>query len=90
MNQCLRIKCIVGRAREFLYNLVAQQAERLDLEGVILPCDDTSVQVVACGSKEKIDVFLDVLHQNSGAKHIEIEPFLKDRDYRGIFRIVED
>jgi len=93
MNQCLRITCIVGRAREFLYNIVAQQAEKLDLEGVILPYNDTSVRVVACGSKEKIEAFLDALHQTAAEKRVdsfEIEPFLKDRDYRGIFRVVED
>ena len=93
MSQCLRITCIVGRARELLYSIVEQQAERLDLEGVILPCDDTSIRVVACGSKEKIEAFLDALYQSAADNKLsalEVEPFLKDRDYRGIFRVVED
>ena len=42
--------------------------------------------------KEGVDAFLDELHKSAGAaelKEIEIEPFLKDKDYRGVFRIIE-
>lgn len=92
MSQCLRITCIVGRARELLYSIVSQQAEELEIEGMIVPYDDASVRVVACGSKEKIEAFLDALHKGAAddkLKSFEVEPFLKDRDYRGIFRVVE-
>ncbi len=92
MSQCLRIICMVGRARELLYSIVRQQAEKLGIEGMIVPFDETSVRVVACGSKEEIEAFLDALHKSAAEdkfKSFEIEPFLKDRDYRGIFRVIE-
>ena len=39
-----------------------------------------------------VDEFLDVLHNSSGKyipKDVVVEPFIKERDYRGIFRIIE-
>ncbi len=92
MNQCLRITCMVGHARELLYDIVQKQAETLDIEGMIVPFDNTKVRVVACGSKEKIESFLEAIYKvviDNKPNFFEIEPFLKDRDYKGIFRVVE-
>ena len=50
------------------------------------------VKIVACGIKDKMDTFIDILHQGSTASRpedIEVEPFLKEKEYRGVFRVIE-
>ena len=92
MNQCLRITFVVDVDSDILHTLVHKYAEKLSLEGMVQPVTDTKVKVMACGSKEKMDQFLDALHEAGAQKQlhdIEIEPFFKDRDYRGIFRVLE-
>lgn len=92
MSQCLRIVLMMDIPDDFLHEFIKKNARNLDLEGTAQLDQQKTVKIVACGKKEAIDQFLDMLHQK-GAKHflepLEIEPFIKDRDYRGVFRIIE-
>lgn len=76
----------------FLHDFVQDHARKLELEGTAQSQQPDIVKIIVVGTTEAIDSLLDVLHKESGKyaiTHIEIEPFLKDRDYRGIFRVIE-
>ncbi len=92
MSQCLRIVFTMDVPQDFLHRFVKKSARDLDLEGTAQLEQEKTVKIVACGKKESIEAFLDMLHEK-GAKHFldifEIEPFIKNRDYRGVFRIIE-
>ena len=47
----------------------------MDLEGIARPEGETKVCIIACGKKEKVDAFVELL-QKEAVKDIEIEPFI--------------
>lgn len=92
MNQCIRITFQVESAKDVLHSQVQKKAKALGLEGMAQAVDTNQVKIIACGSKEAIELFIDFLHEqaaHSDLKNIEIEPMLKERDFRGAFRIIE-
>lgn len=92
MSQCLRITFTPKNKIEDVYNFVQKQAEKCGLEGMVQAVDALSVKIVACGSNDNVEKFLESLHKGVAEKKldaIEVEPFLKDRDFRGVFRIIE-
>ena len=93
MNQCLRITFDVpSEQRQTLRLFIQKEAKKLFLEGTVRIMPSASLKVIACGDKQKMDIFLDsVLEEieKLRCERLEIEPFLKDRDYRGVFRIIE-
>lgn len=91
MAQCLRISFICDVPKDFLHSIIQKNAKKLDLEGMV-QMDNNNILIVVCGYKEAIDQFVDVLHKEimkKAAENIEIEPFIKEKDYRGVFRIIE-
>ena len=93
MNKCLRIDVKAHFPKNFLQDFIQKNAHKYDLEGSAQVVESGQhIIVIICGEPENIDSFLDELHKGSGKfipKSIEIEPFLKDKDYRGVFRIIE-
>lgn len=93
MKKCIKITFEAQIPKGFLQDSVQKHARSFDIEGMAqIIIADNQVRVIACGEKEAVDDFLDNLHKDfSKAKiaDIEIEPFLKDKDYRGVFRIIE-
>ncbi len=89
--KCVRIVCTCKPTKSFAED-VHKFATKLELEGTYQLIDPEHVRIVASGVKDKIDLFIDVLYK-LGTKMkpfaIEVEPFLKDKDYRGIFRIIQ-
>jgi acylphosphatase len=91
MAQCLRISFVCDVPRAFLQDTVQKNAKKLGLEGTA-QVDDRRVLVVICGFRDSIDQFVDLVHKDiiqQGAEAIEIEPFIKEKDYRGVFRVIE-
>jgi acylphosphatase len=78
---------------QFLKKYIQKKALQLELEGMAQVVKPASiVRIVVFGLKDDVDDFIDFLHKNPGnvvPDSIEVEPFMKERDYRGIFRIVE-
>jgi acylphosphatase len=72
---------------------IQQRARDLKLEGTAQMLVATSeVRIIVCGESDDVESFLDALHGGFGkwfSEKIDTEPFLSDRDYRGIFRIIE-
>jgi acylphosphatase len=92
MKKCLKITFISSKIEGFLNDFVQKNARVLHLEGTVQFIEPNEVSIIACGSKENIDTFLDIIHQGFGPhipENVSVEPFLKEKDYRGIFRILE-
>lgn len=79
--------------QQFLRNYIQKKAQQLDLEGIAqLVKTEEIVRIFVYGVKDKVDNFVDYLHKGPGDVEIdvlEVEPSLKNKDYRGVFRIVE-
>lgn len=76
----------------FIRDFILQQARNLELEGIAQALPDGSVRILVCGLKDPVDHFLDALHKGAGKvvpEMVEVEPFVKDRDFRGVFRVLE-
>lgn len=92
MKKCLKITFISDRPEDLLHDFIQKNARMLHLEGTVQITAPNEVAILACGSKENVDAFLDIVHQGFGAfvpENVSVEPFLKEKDYRGIFRILE-
>ncbi|MCX5922686.1 MAG: acylphosphatase [Candidatus Dependentiae bacterium] len=92
MNKCLKIVFGIPIAKDFIHSVIQKSAKKCSLEGTAqIVITENKVKVIVCGPKESVDQFIDLLHKESKAylEDLEIEPFLKDRDYRGVFRVIE-
>lgn len=92
MSQCMRINLIIKGDKSHIQTLVKKYAHEYNLEGLLQSADDQAVKVVACGDGVEIEAFMGALHKEFAKDNLniaEIEPFLKDRDYRGVFRVIE-
>jgi len=93
MKKCLKIVLGINMPEGFLHSSVQKHARSFDIEGTAqIVMTEKQVRIIACGKKDKVDDFIDTLHKDFAHAKItdfEIEPFLKDRDYRGVFRIIE-
>lgn len=91
MNKCvkIRIERVVHDAKAL--DSVIKNARTLHIEGSVQYVEDEGVRILACGSRDAVESFVDFIHRtfNDPATDIFVEPFLKDRDYRGVFRIIE-
>lgn len=91
MYKCLKITFTANLPKGFLQKVI-QNNQKLHIEGVAQLLMDNLVKIIVCGSMDHVDHFLDHLYKEVSAVHpndFHIEPFLKDKDYRGVFRIVE-
>lgn len=94
MYKCLRVLIKGSLPDGFLKKFVQLQAKKCDLEGAaqIISGEAKHASIIVCGDRDNVDEFLDALHVYSAKNNIndiEIEPFLKDKDYRGVFRVIE-
>lgn len=92
MNQCLKISFHVDKPQSVLEALIRKRATELGIEGMVQAVDQRSVNIVACSTRENLENFLDLLHREAvvGAlQNIAVEPLLKNKDYRGVFRIID-
>jgi len=92
MKKCVKINFHVPIKNKLLHDFIQQHARTQDLEGVAHIQMSGDVDIVACGATEAIENFLDALHRESATyaiSNIAIESFVKSRDYRNIFRIIE-
>lgn len=94
MSQCLHITFFLDGPRNFLHNVIQKHARSLGLEGTvqIINGNGKSVKILACGDRESVDDFLELLHKEAAKdaiKDIEVEPFIKEKDFRGVFRVIE-
>lgn len=93
MHKCLKITFSADFPAGFLSDVVQKTAQKLGLEGTVqIVSVNNRARIVVCGDKDKVDSFLDIIHKGTAKyipEEIEIEAFAKDKDYRGVFRIIE-
>jgi acylphosphatase len=93
MYKCVKITFTASFPEGFLHNFVQKQAKNLELEGTVQVINvNNQVRIVVCGDKDKVDAFIDLLHKGTTRyipENIEFEAFVKDKDYRGVFRVIE-
>jgi acylphosphatase len=92
MNKCLKITFSGKFPEDFFHTFIQKHAKKLNIEGTVQLLQDATVKIMVCGKKEAVDSFLEVLHKGAAGvllDNIEIEPFLKEKDYRGVFRVIE-
>lgn len=93
MNRCLRIIIVAQLPEDFLHSFIQKNAKKLGLEGQAQWVDsEKHIRIIVCGEGEALDTFVDALHEGIArlmVENVEIEPFLKDKDYRAVFRVIE-
>jgi len=93
MNKCLKITLWTQTIpKSFLKGVVQKHANTFKIEGTVQLQQATIVKIIACGKKDTVDAFLDMLHKEIiklSVDEMQVEPFLKEKDYRGVFRIIE-
>ncbi len=94
MKKCLRITITAQFPSDYLQSYVQTSAKKLGLEGTAQLVDDKlkTVRINVCGTGDALEEFIDIFHKGSPKfklADIEIVPFLKDKDYRNVFRIIE-
>lgn len=93
MKKCLKIR-ISGKVQDVAYRTMAQKnAQSLNIEGTAQNCDDGSVIIFACGPSDNLDKFIDILYKGTPDSQVEdllAEPFVNEKDFRGVFRIIGD
>jgi acylphosphatase len=91
MAQCLRISFMCDLPKSFFNNSVQKQAKKLGLEGIV-QMDDKNILIEVCGNKQSIEQFEDIIYEEISkkvTKNLERIPFIKEKDYRGVFRVIE-
>lgn len=91
MNQCVCITLVVKAPLIPVRELIQKSAQKLAIEGIGNILAPHTIKIVAHGSHDAIDEFIDALYTGcNGIKpaSVAVEPFVKDRDYRGVFRII--
>lgn len=92
MKKCLKIAFSGKFTIDFLHTFVQKHAKQLLLEGTAQEVEPRQFKIIVCGEREAIDEFVDVLHKGTATislQEIEIEPFLTEKDYRNVFRVIE-
>ena len=90
--KCIKISIVTKSDEKFLSNFVKKKAENFDLEGIAKKMGKSQYDILVCGDDEDLDLFLDELYRGSKdfkPDFLEVESFLKDRDFRGVFRVIE-
>lgn len=92
MAKCLKINVSFEGDRQPFQENIASKAKELSLEGILEVVNENQIEISVCGTTEKIDDFIDFIyeeHLNVSAVVIDIEPFIKEKDFRLVFRIIE-
>jgi acylphosphatase len=91
MKQCLKVH-VSGKVQGVGYReFVKKEAEKLGIEGTVHNSENGEVVIYACGMSNALDSLLDVLYKGtpkSNVTGINAEPFMKSREFRGVFRII--
>ncbi|MBD3231610.1 acylphosphatase [Candidatus Dependentiae bacterium] len=91
MRRCVKIT-IIGKVQDVGYRSFAKKnAEKFQIEGIAQNQEDGSVLITVCGDSNKLDDFIDALYKGppkAKVNDVLVEPFLQDRDFRGVFRVI--
>ncbi|NBX78275.1 hypothetical protein EBQ93_02820 [bacterium] len=92
MKKCIKIEFVVKNPQDFLKKIIAKEVKNKLFEGLAQVLPESMVQICVCGEEDELDQLVDSLYaqvQEYKMADMLVEPFLKDKDYRGVFRILE-
>lgn len=93
MRKCLKIH-VLGKVQSSAYKTAVQKHAHLqNIEGTIQNSEDGSVIIYACGPSDHLDKFIDFLYKGtveSKVTDLIAEPFINEKDFRSVFRIIGD
>jgi acylphosphatase len=92
MDKCLKILFHADVPRDAIQKMLNNCIKKIAVEGVAQMFSENNIRIIVCGSVENVDAFIDMMYQELIKANVEepvIEPFLKDKDYRGVFRIIQ-
>jgi acylphosphatase len=72
---------------------IQKTAQSLSIEGTLQNTEPNSITIFACGPSVSLEKFIDALYKGTGSsevKELTTEPFVNERDFRGVFRIIGD
>lgn len=92
MKQCIKI-VITGKVQSTSYKEVIQkQAMKLHIEGTLQNYEDGDLLIFACGQSGDLDELIDHIYKGTSdikIRDVIIEPLINEKNYRGVFRIIE-
>lgn len=91
MSRCLKVLIKINDWRPEFSHDIQRQAQKTKVEGQIQLINPQQLKLIVCGKNDQLDEFIDYIFDlfiSSGVSIEALEPFLKERDYRGIFRII--
>jgi acylphosphatase len=93
MRKCIKIRVIGKVQSEGYKTLVQKTAQTLGIEGTLQHLETNGIMIHACGLSVNLEKFIDVLYRGVGKNDVQdlnAEPFVNERDYRSVFRIIGD
>ena len=96
MKRSIKIT-VVGDVKDSSYKqFTQQQAKDLAIEGIVQDQNDageeSGIIIYAHGPADNIEKFIDLLYKGPKDHTVEdvyAEPIVKEKDYRGVFRIID-
>ena len=91
MNRCLKMVINIDKWDERWSAEIQKCAKKFEIEGVMQALDEHQMRIMICGKDANLDEFIDYLYDffiSINVRIQELEPFIKERDYRGIFRVL--
>jgi len=92
MNKCVLITVLGDLSSEALQSFLLKEAQKRKLEGTVHLEDSDRIKIALFGAKDNVDQFVDNLYDHCTKlklSEIEVEPFFKNKDFRGVFRILK-
>jgi len=93
MRKCLKIQ-VSGKVQQNAYrSLIQKHAQSLGIEGIAQNIEDDNVVIYACGPSTLLDQFIDMLYKGTtGSKvnNVMAEPYVNEKNFRGVFRVIGD
>jgi acylphosphatase len=90
MRKCLIIRAHGNVQPEAYKATIQKNAQALNIEGTIQNQED-GVLVHVCGLSDNLDKFIDAFYSaidKSKINDVTTEPFVSEKGYRGVFRII--
>jgi acylphosphatase len=92
MKKCVKIIIKGISDNRYMQSVILPNARDCGVEGVCQKIDDQTMRIITTGSDLQIDSFLDLLHAKTALEKnvaMEVEAFLQQTDFRGVFRVIE-
>lgn len=90
MKKCVRITFEVENGK--ILESIKKKARSLDVEGIAYRSASDEYETIVHGEKEQVEKFIDAVHAaiiEAGSEDFYVEPYLKEEDYRGVFRVLQ-